>query len=180
MAKNKKDKKKNKNKLKISGSKSVVEMSGGHVLEWYTEHTNKNGKLINLSKKEKKEAKYSCPHNRYTNLKKRKKKFFVRVNDKKQCRCKICGEVWDATFFTQEAVKKRVDNTFEVVTQMQFLNQAIDGGENTTNYLSAMGSGLKKIPNYYGKMVNIASKQEKAKKQKNKEKRSSLGYWDTY
>ena len=167
----KKDKKKEKNLLQIKG----INMNGDLVKE-ITLHTSKNGK-IHGSKKEKQTIRDACPHNRYVNKRMTKKNPYVRSDGKGRCYCKICKQTFKASFFNDEEVNKRTNNFSEMVTQAALLNQAIDGGNESANFIASLNIGVKRFPKLYKRLSSVSAKKDKMHKKKNKTQTTSYGGW---
>lgn len=164
--------------------KRIIEEFDGDVIKFITAVTNKKGKVTKLTKKERKQLKAICPHNRYLNERKKIPEHFIRVDDKKMCRCKICGAVFSGKFATKQKVQERTDAFMRDVTQAQFMNCAVGGGHQTTAYLSSLGEGASRFPGIYADLSGAASKKSSAEKKRgryenDKNDSGALGSWET-
>ena len=170
----KKDKKEKKKLSKLLSIKGIN--LEGDLVKMITQVTSPNGK-IKASKKKKKVIRDACVHTRYVNKRMTKKSPFITSDGKGMVRCKICGEVFPSSFYEEDTVRQRTKDFSAVVTQAAFINQAIDGGDDSANYIASLNIGAKRFPAVYKRLVNVAEKKDKIKKNKKKQQKASIGGW---
>lgn len=135
-------------------------------VEAVTKAINKKGEIKGKNKKETKMLKAICPHHKYNKHGKLKPTIY---NDSKgSCYCRLCGQKFPSKLLELSEVKDMVEGLEELNSQAKFTSVAIGAGASTVEYYAQLGAALSTYKKSYGKLKEVAERQNKVKTKKNK------------
>lgn len=146
-----------------------------------SKHVSKKGKLNDCNKREKKALKSICPHQIVTKNGKIKPTIedAGSKNGVDMVRCRICGDIIKAGFYTDEEYAKAYNAMKPIMSQGKMLAAAIGVGKKVTQQIAESNLYLDNYGKTYKNMRNVAEKQERVRNKKKKKKSNNkLGGWN--
>lgn len=132
-----------------------------------TKNLTKKGVLKGKNKKETKILRGSCVHHFYSKKHKLKAAPW-RNSGTGKCSCPMCNHEFRAKFYRDDELPGIINPYVEFVDQAKYIAVAANLGEKTIAYWADLGGKVALSKKMYKKSRNVAQKQSKMKKKKNK------------